>query len=92
MSWDSVVEEARWEHHLISSEPELWVILLVGHYEISCSGELELREHEQEEEHIDEQSRVVERTLGGGEESWENGFVGWEKQVEVNPVEIENFP
>ena len=63
MGRDAVMEEVGWEHHVVTSVPELWLILLVESEDITRSDEAESTEDHVSAEEPDEETRVVEGSV-----------------------------
>ena len=63
VSRDAVVQERRWEHHVVPVEPELNSILGVESVLVSGSGEAAPREDHESREEVDEKAGVIEGSV-----------------------------
>lgn len=69
MGRQPIVEEAWWENHVISSVPELWLILGIESQHVLRSNEPEGRNDIQSGKHVGEHGRVVHGTSGHSQQS-----------------------
>ena len=72
MGRETVVKEAWWEHHVVSSVPELWLILQVELKNISLTYESKSVHKVDSGEGVREESRVVESSSCDIDQSGEN--------------------
>jgi len=66
------MKERRWEHHIVSGIPKLWVILSIEVECVSHSDEPESSEDQGSEPEVEEESGVVEGTVCYSHESGED--------------------
>lgn len=72
MGTEAVVQEVWWEHHVVSGEPKLWLILVVELEHVAGANETEPVEDVHGGEAVYEESGVVKGTSGDAEHSGEN--------------------
>eukprot|EP00352_Strombidinopsis_acuminata_P005119 CAMPEP_0176360624 /NCGR_PEP_ID=MMETSP0126-20121128/17210_1 /TAXON_ID=141414 ORGANISM="Strombidinopsis acuminatum, Strain SPMC142" /NCGR_SAMPLE_ID=MMETSP0126 /ASSEMBLY_ACC=CAM_ASM_000229 /LENGTH=168 /DNA_ID=CAMNT_0017715919 /DNA_START=41 /DNA_END=547 /DNA_ORIENTATION=- len=87
VSRDSVLQEARGEHHVVTSKPELGVILAVEIHNVTGADETESAENHEGDEQVKGNTRVVQGTILDAEESRENGSLDGENVIDLN-VEV----
>ena len=63
VSRHAVVQEVRWEHHIVTSIPELRLILLVERQHVTRSDEAESGEDHVGAEEPNKEARVIERSV-----------------------------
>ena len=69
MSGESVVQERRRKHHLISREPEFGIVLIIKGEVVSTSDESESIKDEHREPAVHEYAGVAQRSAGDSQES-----------------------
>ena len=84
------MQETGWEHHVVSSKPELRVILSIEHQGVSDTNESEAIKHEYGDGDPQPQASVVERTLLYTNKSREDRAHDAESVVNHDPVVVDN--
>jgi len=88
MSGDPVVEEGGWEHHVVPSIPELWVVLGVEGHGVSYSDESESGDDESRQPEPHEETGIVERTAGNSDKPGEHRSHHRERMVNTYPEKV----
>ena len=89
VSRDSVLQEARGEHHVVTSKPELGVILTVKVHNITGTDETESSEDHEGNEQVKGNARVVQGTILDTKESGENGSLDGKNVIDLNVEVVE---
>jgi len=91
MGGDAVVQEVRWEHHVVSLVPELGVVLVIELQDVAGADETEARHDQESQPEPHEQSTVVQGPLGGADnETREHGPHNAQGVIDLNPVVVDH--
>ena len=90
VSWKTVVQEIRREHHIVARVPEFRVVLSVKPVDISRSDKSKSAEHHHAAEEVHKDTWVVQRTILHSQESWEDWAHHAHLLVDHNPEVINN--
>ena len=91
MSRDTVVKEGRGEHHVISSVPELWVVLGVEIQGVTHSDESEPGDDQEGQPEVHEEARIVQGTVAHSHESGEDWSHDRELLIDLHPEVVDHF-
>ena len=88
MGREAVLEEAWWEHHVVSGVPELWLILVVELEHVSLTDESEASQDVEGGEDIGEEGSVVQWSTCHIDESSQDNSSGGDglQHSDVEPV------